>query len=140
MSFLTKEDFNTHAYAEAIRTITRGDDLLLLAAIDAAEEEVKSYLLKSYDVDTIFAATGSDRNALLLVIVKDVAMWRLIVIANPEIRYEDRKDRYDQAIQWLKAVYEGMPTTLTKATPTEDTSGKSGGLNWGSNPKRNQHF
>ena len=77
MSYLTKEELGTHLYAENIEAITRGDDTLILAAIDTATQEAKGYLA-AFDITAIFAATGSNRNALLLTFVKDIAAWHLI--------------------------------------------------------------
>lgn len=130
----------THAYNEEIARIVRGNDVITQAAIDAAIEEVQSYLLKDYDVTTIFAATGANRSPMLLAIVKDVAIWRLIALANPSVYYEDRKARYEQAIEWLQAVFKGMPTTLTKKPEPDPSTDSGAAAAWGSNTRKEQHY
>lgn len=53
MAYLTTEDMYTHIYQENIETICRGDEAVMLSAIDAAIEEASGYLTK-YDTQTIF--------------------------------------------------------------------------------------
>ena len=69
MAYLTTEDMYTHIYQENIETISHGDEAIMLSAIDAAIEEASGYLTK-YDTQAIFSATGSARNAILLLFVK----------------------------------------------------------------------
>jgi len=74
MAFLTKNELKTHLYEENVDVISRNDETILTAAIDAAVQEAKGYL-GDYDVNSVFGATSGDRNALLLVFVKDIAVW-----------------------------------------------------------------
>lgn len=139
MAFLTATELKTHLYAENIDVITRSDTTITLAAIDAALAETKGYL-GAYDVDVIFSKTGSQRNALLLVFVKDIAAWHLIVLSNAGVELQFRQDRYERAISWLKSVQKGdINPDLPKAT---DELGNTTGdtIMSGSNKKRNQHF
>ncbi len=139
MAFLSSEEMNTHMYAENVDVITRGDNTITQASIDAAISEAKGYL-SAYDIDTIFAATGSDRNTLLLTFVKDIAAWHLIVLCNAGTETTFRQDRYNRAISWLKEVQKGnIAPDLPKKV---DADGNSTGdpIVYGSNDKRNQHF
>lgn len=139
MAFLSSSEMNTHLYTENVQVITRGDDTITQAAIDAAVSEAKGYL-SAYDINTIFAATGSDRNTLLLTFVKDIAAWHLIVLCNAGTETTFRQDRYNRAISWLKAVQKGdIAADLPKA---KDADGNATGdpIVYGSNDKRNQHF
>lgn len=136
MPYLTKEELKTHAKESEIELIIDGDETIALASIDIAIEFVKSKLLKQYDVDTIFAKRDDERNPLLLKIVKDIAIWELIGLANPSIDYEDKKFRYQEAKDWLKAVYKGMPTTLPVKPIGEEDEKKTTSFTYHSNPKR----
>ena len=55
MAFLTPEELQTHLYKENIETISREDDAIVAAAIDAAIEEASGYL-GAYDRKKIFGA------------------------------------------------------------------------------------
>jgi phage gp36-like protein len=139
MAYLTKSELKTHIYGENVTAITRSDDTIVAAAIDAAIAEAKGYL-NAYDIATIFAAAGTSRNALLLVFVKDIAAWHLVVLSNAGVELQLRQDRYERAIAWLKAVQKGdIVPDLPKA---EDEDGNTTGdtIIFGSNDKRTQHF
>ncbi len=137
--FITQEELKTHLYRENIDTISREDDSILQAAIDGAIAEAKGYL-SAYDREQIFSKTGEERNALLLIFIKDIAVWHFIVLCNAGTELELREARYKSAIAWLKGVQKGdispdLPTAIEpdgeKATDTIKT---------GSNPKKRQHF
>ena len=136
MAFVTSAEINTHLYGEQVSAVDRGDNTLLTAAIDGAIAEAKSYLA-AYDVSTIFAATGSNRNQLLLIFVKDIAVWHFINLSNPGIDYEARENRYKSAISWLKGVQKGDISPDLPADTSEDQPGK---IIYGSNTKRENHF
>lgn len=140
MAYLTIEELKTHAKEHAISAIIDGDETIALAAIDVAIEYAKSKLMKAYDTETIFSMVEEARNPLLLKIVKDIAIWELIGLSNPNIDYTDKKFRYEQSVDWLTAVYKGMPTSLTKITVTEDEKPKATSFTYHSNPKRQNHY
>lgn len=137
MAFLTIDELNTHIYGENSDVISREDDTIPQAAVDGAIAEAKSYLRK-FDVTAVFNATGSSRNALLLIFVKDIAVWHYIQLANPGIDIELREKRYNAAIAWLKGVQKGDISPDLPESDDETTA--SGPIQFGSNPKRNQHF
>lgn len=135
--FLTPEELKTHLYGENVDAITRDDDTIVTASVDGAIAEAKSYL-GEYDTDVIFTASGTSRNALLLIFVKDIAVWHLINLSNPGIDFDMRQKRYDSAIAWLKGVQKGNITPdLVKLAISETNPGA---ITYGSNPKRIQHY
>lgn len=138
MSFLTITELKTHLYNENVDVISRSDDTIVQAAIDAAIAEAKGYLA-AFDTATVFADTGSSRNALLLVFVKDIATWHFIVLCNAGVEMELRQDRYERAVAWLKAVQKGdISPDLPAAIETDGET--RGVIIFGSNTKREQHF
>lgn len=137
--FLTTEELTTHLYAENLETITGGDDAILAAAIDGAVAEAKGYLA-AYDREAIFAAVGTERNALLLIFVKDIAVWHFINLSNAGVSLELRQHRYDRAVAWLKAVQKGEISPDLPAAKNESGTETAGIIKFGSNSKRNQHF
>ena len=129
MAFITPKELETHLYKENIEAISREDETILTAAIDAALQEAYGYL-GAYDRKKIFEATGSQRNALLLIFVKDIAVWHF------------RQDRYERAVAWLRQVQKSdikpnLPIIDEDGDGKPDTAGE---YIYGSNPKRNQHF
>jgi phage gp36-like protein len=133
--WITKDELKTHMNVDNIDVITGKDDTLVSSAIDGAVSEAKGYL-GSYNTDVIFAAAGALRNALLLIFVKDIAVWHLIKLSNYQADLEFRGKCYDRAIAWLKSVQKGDVTPDLPAS----NSVYSAKISFGSNPKRSQHF
>lgn len=143
MAFLTHEELKTHLYRENIETIAREDETIVLAAIDAAIQEAYGYL-GAYDRRKIFEAEGAERNALLLIFVKDIAVWHFVNLCNAGTDLELRQDRYERAIGWLKSVQRSETKPNLPVAEDTDGDGKPDGpvgeYVFGSNPKRNQIF
>lgn len=138
MAFLSINEMKTHLYNESVDVVSRGDDTIMQAAIDAAISEARGYL-SAYNTTATFSASGSRRNALLLTFVKDIAAWHFLVLCNAGVELELRQDRYDRAIAWLKAVQRGDVSADLPA-PTPDEESAAGVIIYGSNPKKEQHF
>lgn len=143
MAFLTPEELQTHLYKENIATISREDDAIVAAAIDAAIEEAWGYL-GAYDREKIFGAVGDQRNALLLIFVKDIAVWHFVNLCNAGTDLQLRQDRYERAVAWLKSVQRSDTKPNLPVVEDADGDGKPdpavGEYIFGSNPKRSQHF
>ena len=95
--FLTVDELYTHLHDETVAVISRDTEAIPVAAIDAAIAEAKSYL-HDFDTAAIFSAEGEARNALLLLFVKDIAVWHFVNLGNACIDMELREKRYDSAI------------------------------------------
>lgn len=136
--FITQEEFKTHLRAEYTELIARGDDTILLAALDGATAEACGYLGR-FDTERIFTAEGGERNALLLIFVKDIAVWHFINLCGAGNYYENRKDRYERAVAWLRGVQRGE---ITPDLPrrTDDAGNASTPFHITSNAKRVTHF
>jgi phage gp36-like protein len=128
--------------AESIQAISDGDTTMLQAAIDGALVETKSYL-SAFDILAEFEKskpTGSNtdtRNALLIIFVKDIAVWHFINICNVNISMTVREDRYNRAVAWLKGVQKGEINPYLPQLPVEQ---KADVITFNSNTKRNNHF
>jgi phage gp36-like protein len=138
MSFITSTDLLTAMYQEQLDAITREDDALPQFGMDAAEEEMKGYLSPKYDVAKIFAKSGTDRNKLLIVLCRDMAIYHILSISNPGMNTDSKKARYDRAVSWLQNVQSGKvnPPNLER-TETDETIGE---ILMTSNVKRTQHY
>lgn len=139
MPFLTTTEINTHLYGEVVTEINRADVTILQAAIDAAISEAKGYL-RAYDTDTIFDATGDDRNPILLLYVKDCAVWHYLQLANPAVDMAIRLTRYEKAIDWFKMVQSGKTNPdlpYPAVTPPDEPNNY---MKWGGIAKRNNNY
>jgi hypothetical protein len=130
--FVTIEEIHTHLYEETVTAISGDDETMLAAAITGAQAEARGYL-HAFDTDAIFNATGDDRDPLLLIWVKDIAVFHYINIANPAVNYEARER--------LKGVQKGsiVPDLPVKTTP-EGVEENATLFRFGSNPKRSNHI
>lgn len=119
--FITKEELKSVIYTYQIEQITEQDDDIVTMSITAAIDEAASYLRQNakrewmdgrtnYDVAATFAKTGTERNPLLMEMVKSIAVWYVCRLCNVDMIYDNLKDRYDRAIDWLKKVNKGEIT------------------------------
>ena len=137
--YISPIEITTHLGVEQIEAISDGDETMLTAAIDAATQEAKGYL-KAYDIAAELAKTGDARNALLVIFIKDIAVWHFINICHVNTSMTLRQDRYERAVSWLKAVQKGA---VQPDLPTvEDPNGVDNSLPYKitSNPKRSNHI
>lgn len=102
-------------YDYQLDQITETSPDIVEMSVNAAVEEMKSYLMPSaqvrwndgrprYDVGAIFGATGTDRNAHILELCKSIALYNVCRLANVDIIQQRVQDRYDRAIDWLEKV------------------------------------
>jgi len=105
--FLEVNELKSAIYQYQSSEISENDNDIILWNIDAAVSEVKSYLRTRYDVEQIFNATESNRNALILELTKNIAVWYIIRPSNVDIIYEQAEKRYESAIDWLTKVANG---------------------------------
>jgi phage gp36-like protein len=136
--FIDPSELKTHLYDEQVGEIIRGDAAIVPAAIDAAIIEMQGYL-SGYDIAVIFNAVGTDRNALVLLFCKDIAVWHLITLCAPDAEYQLREERYKRAIQWLRDVQQRKNLPALPLVPNS-TNATEGLLTWGGNKKRNNRL
>lgn len=115
MSFILKADLLKFIESSQLTVISQADDTIISDVIDMAEEEVKGYMRHRYDVAVIFAQSGTSRDAKLVQVVTDVALYHLFTTVVPRNIPIVRLQRYDGndpiqrggAIGWLKMVQKG---------------------------------
>jgi hypothetical protein len=141
---IEQADLNTNIYPEIITEITRGDNTIVDKAIDNAIEETKSFLNR-YDLNQLFgdgSTSPSFTSAMLQNIVKDVAVWWLVKLANPNINYEHAKVCYEDAIASLKMIQSGrmVPPGWPLMDYSNATTTPGDAIVYTSNPKRCTRF
>lgn len=137
-TFITQDDYKGAINIEILNAITRNDATTLADAESRAIEEIKAYLNSRYKVDEIFAATGSQRNKVILVYAIDVVLYHIHCIHNPAKMPEIRVINYDNTIKNLEKISKGMinPVGLPILTPQNE----KGQLLFGGNKKNSNHY
>lgn len=134
--FVNIEDYDASVHRDILDALVRDDQTLVEICEDRAIAEMRCYLSKRYDCDAIFSASGEDRNQLILMMVIDIAVYHIFCIHNPQKLSQIRKDRYERAVEWMRAVadeeisIEGVPLL------PEDERAAKASLMFKSNRKR----
>lgn len=136
MAFIHKGDLFLSILKEELEEITRGDDTIVASAIFSAESEMRTYLFDTFDVDAIFSTTGAERHQLLVNLCVDIAIYLLVARLQAGQYVDDRKDRYERAIKFLKA---SAKTEMYNDLPRRDNTVQTH-VTTGSNPKRVNYF
>lgn len=138
--FVQLSDYDASIHREILDALTRDDDTIVEICEDRAIAEMRCYLSKRYDCDRIFSASGNDRHQLVLMMVLDIAVYHIFCIHNPQKLSQIRKDRYERAVEWMKAVaHEDISIEGAPMLPEEERmSGTSFRIR--SNPKRVSHM
>lgn len=128
-AFIQTSDYDASIHREILDSLLRADSesydpQIIEICEDRAIAEMKSYLDKTYDVEEIFNATGTDRNALVLMFALDIAIYHIFCQHNPYKMSQIRQDRYDRAIEWLKGVMKG-DITIADAPRLSDEEEKA---------------
>jgi phage gp36-like protein len=130
-NFINIEDYDATIHREILDSLLRKesasyDPQIIEICEDRAVAEMRSYMNKTYDCNTIFSATGDDRHALILMFAIDITVYHIFCQHNPYKIAKTRQDRYDRAVEWLKGVMKG-DITIDGAPllPEEDLSDNS---------------
>lgn len=135
----------TSLYPEVIETITRGDREAAELQILSAEDMAKSYLFK-YDLKAAFGTETEPptvESHLLRKLVKMIASYYLVRLANPNVDIQLYRNDYEHAITILEAIRDGrnnidLPYRPDDPDTPEDES--AGSMYWNSMPKRTNYF
>ena len=146
MAFIvTVDDLKTHIYEEHIEEISRSDGSIAQQAIDRAIAQAKGYCSRFELVSLFGSATVNPTvtDYQLKGIVKDLALWHLIQLANPNIEMSRAQAAYEYAVSWLKDVQKGFvqPEGWTYHNTATDADTPQGNAVFASsNPKRSKYF
>lgn len=134
--FVDIKDYDASVHREILDALVRDDETLVEICEDRAIAEMRGYLSKRYDCNSIFSASGEERNLLILMMVIDIAVYHIFCIHNPQKLSQVRKDRYERAVEWMKAVAnEEVSIDGAPLLPEEDRARKAA-LMFKSNHKR----
>jgi phage gp36-like protein len=112
MAFITDEDYEVQARNEILKMLDDTiDNTVFRRAEHMAIDQIKSNLAGRYDLTTVFDKEGDERNMFIVMTVIDMALYHIWAKKAPRQIPEVRKDRYQDAIDWLTAVSEGKRLT-----------------------------
>lgn len=134
--FIDIKDYDASLHREILDALVRDDETLVEICEDRAIAEMRSYLSKRYDCNAIFSTTGKKRNQLILMMVIDIAVYHIFCIHNPQKLSQVRKDRYERAVEWMKAVASEEVSIDGAPLLPEEERAKKAELMFKSNPKR----
>lgn len=136
-TFIEQSDYTASILPDILTRLTQGNTALLDTAEDTAIELMRGYLSARYKINDIFAATGNDRNPILVKYGVDLALKFLYDRLPPDQIPEQRVYNYEAALTWLRRVQkqEINPPDL----PRVDDGTKDYVLH-GSNKKRINHL
>lgn len=119
--FLTTEDY-TALIRNEIKDILLENysEAKLRVAQQMAIDQVKNYLSGRYDVAEIFSKEGTERNAHIVMLTLDCTLYHLYTSTVPKRMPEIRSVRYQDAIDWLKAVGSGEISANLPLIKSED--------------------
>lgn len=139
-NFININDYDASIHREILDSLVREDISLVDICEDRAIAEMRSYLAKRYDCDSIFSQAGDNRHPLVLMMALDIAIYHIFSIHNPVKLSQLRKDRYERATEWLKAVAKGDISIEGAPLAPSDILVSNQPMRIVSNPKRHNHF
>jgi hypothetical protein len=143
---VTPYDLKSKMYPEVQQLISRGDESIVIETIAQAIMEVKMYLNK-YDLVALFGSEANDVAAsqpdvLIQSLVKTIAAWHLLCLANPNADLALANTKYEQAIKTLKDIQAGKanPDGWPYRDMTDFTAPNGDSVFSISNPRKPTHF
>ena len=122
--FINDEDYEVQVRQEIKALLEGSDDTPVISMAERmAIDQIKSYIGGRYDVQTIFAQEGEQRDHFIVMITIDIALYHLWSKRAPRKIPEFRAQRYQDAIDWLKAVGEGTMATDLPQLPADEYTG-----------------
>ena len=106
VTFLSLDDYSSVCDQYELGQITQNDEIRL-SAEQAALEQIASYLRHRYDMDRVFSALGSERNAMLVQCAVNISLWFMIHRLPQNMGHERRECLYDDSIKWLRDIQAG---------------------------------
>lgn len=106
--FINESDYDVQVRQEILSLLDSSDGNANLGTAERmAIDQIKQYIGGRYDCKTIFSATGDDRDMFIVMITIDIALYHLWSKRAPRKIPELRAQRYQDALDWLKAVGDG---------------------------------
>lgn len=128
--WLEEKDFQKQIKADILDRIVQNDTSIILDAERASIVELQGMLRIKYDVAAIFSQSGTNRNALVVMLLVDILLYHVHSRLNANQIPDIRKERYDNAIATLKDLGAGkmdigLPLIINADGETQSPAGMS---------------
>lgn len=120
--FIDNEDYKVVIGDAALKVVSQSSPENIANAEAEAIEEISGYLRPVYDTEAIFAASGNDRNRLIVMYTADIVLYHLTASQPQKMGSEIRKERYERAVKWLEGVQAGRIVPDLPLTVSDDGS------------------
>ncbi|MDR1458596.1 MAG: DUF1320 domain-containing protein [Bacteroidales bacterium] len=120
--YILEIDYAMQIKQEIIRLLTEPTDWYNCSKLIRAEQtsisQIRNYIGKRYDCNSIFSAVDEERDMFIVTIVIDMSLYHLYSQTGQKDIPEHRLHRYQDALDWLKEVGNGnisadLPEALT---------------------------
>ena len=144
-NFININDYDASIHREILDALLRKesanyDPQIIEICENRAIAEMRGYLNKCYDCDALFSAQGEQRNQLVLMFALDITIYHIFCQHNPYKMSEIRKNRYERAVEWLKAVAAGKITIADAPRLPEEQQAANSPWQIASNELRPTHI
>ncbi len=144
MSYLLVGDLDSIIYSENRDEIVRSDNSIIYQAIESAIGEAKSYMAR-FDLLKIFGNDDTDpvvTDEHLKAKVKDLVLWQLVKLGNPNIKVDMARTCYEDAIKWFEkiAISKVVPGWPMPADDADTDVNENDSIQWDSEDKRQNHY
>ena len=137
MAFLTEAELKTRSHLAIIQAITEDDNTIVPIIISESISLMKGYLSARFDVLAIFEKTGADRDEVVLKMLKDIVLYGIYSLGNPQMMTKVVQDNKDGAMEWLKGV---QAQKINPDLPSVDSANPVTYINSGGNARRSSHY
>lgn len=106
-NFIQITDYDATIHREILDSLLReeaGSSATVEVCENRAIATVRSLIGNRYDCDAIFAATGDQRNVIILKVCVDISVYEIFCQHNPYKMSKIREDRYKDAMTFLREV------------------------------------
>lgn len=106
-NFIQITDYDATIHREILDSLLReeaGSSATVEVCENRAIATVRSLIGNRYDCDAIFAATGDQRNVIILKVCLDIAVYEIFCQHNSYKMSKIREDRYKDAMTFLREV------------------------------------
>lgn len=142
-NFITVDDYDATIHREILDSLLR-EDAGSSATVEVCENRaiatVRALIGNRYDCDAIFSAAGDERNIIILKVCVDIAVYEIFCQHNPYKMSQIRKDRYEDAMTFLREVRDFDANIDGAPLLPEETQADNSRWQIASNSLRATHF
>jgi phage gp36-like protein len=135
---IVKEDYKSQIRDRNLALMIDGDEAVLTQVHAESCAIVKHFLSKRYQIEKELLKTGNERNTLLLLLMKRIALYILYGRLPEKVVPEHVENDYKTTLLMLKELQEGesqIDLERVESTPGQSSVFKSK-FQWGGNPPK----